>query len=174
MDFDAFTLGVARINFLPATVVTRYHYATQPKSAYLSYTPVQNLKMERRTIARRKKENTEQLLTSPLANVSLGGGSLIQQHHPHGDCSIWDKVVKETTHLHTGEEKAGGTHCPGKNCWTHICTHRCACIEQICENSRYMYCTGIAWSIFYRMWPLLQTIVKYNVIHYNSPRINRD
>lgn len=54
-----------------------------------------------------KSRKQSSLLTSPLANVSLGGGSLIQQHHPHGDCSIWDKVVKETTHSHTGEEEAG-------------------------------------------------------------------
>ncbi len=110
------------------------NYATQLKHTHLAYTPdncfTQNtlklrnwsLKKERKRTIKRKKQSS--LLTSPLANVSLGGGSLIQQHHPHGDCCIWDKVVKETTHSHTGGGEAGSTHCPRKSCWTHICTYR--------------------------------------------------
>lgn len=65
------------------------------------------------------------LLTSPLADISFGGGSFIQQNHPHGDRSIWDKVVKETTHcIQEGEDKVYCTHSSstvGTN-W-HICTY---------------------------------------------------
>lgn len=169
MGSDAYTLSIVRINHLPGSYKvavelchpahTHTHLAHTPDNCITQNVPTLmnwSLKMERkRTIRRKKSWKQSSLLTSPLANVSLGGGSLIQQHHPHGDCSIWDEVVKETTHSHKGEGEAGSTQRPRKKCWTHIqiCTYTYMCIEalkQISENSRHMCCYSL--KDMYRVW----------------------
>ena len=59
------------------------------------------------------------LLTSPLANVPFGGSGFVEQNHSHGNCSIWDKVVKETRHMQGTTKLEMHT-----DCWTYLCTYR--------------------------------------------------